>query len=340
EKFVYFFPEGHQKHAEPGHPERPDRIEAIKKSLNNFNLWKKYPKLKPSLIPDDVMHNVHYPEYLIALEIASKTGKRFDMDTYITTSSWQLALNAAGGTIAVANSVWEREAMSGFALSRPPGHHATPTRAMGFCLINNIAIAAEYLIQEKKATRIAIIDIDVHHGNGTQDIFWARDDVLFFSVHQSPLYPMTGNKTEVGIKNGEGKTVNIPLPPNAGDMARREAIDTIIIPLLDKFLPEMVLVSVGFDAHWKDPLAHQHASASGYAEIISKINNWATKHCEGKFMLVLEGGYDLEGCSASATCVIQTLLGEEIIDMVGKTPVKETSDWEQSLMEIRSIWQL
>ncbi len=339
-KIVFFYPKGHEKHFEHGHPERPDRIEAIKQKLEVKGIWEKYPKLEPLEIPEKVLHGVHHPEYLKRLKLASEKGNRLDMDTYITPASWELALKAAGGGIAVAKSVWNQEANRGFALCRPPGHHATSNQAMGFCLLNNIAIATEYLLQIEKAERIAIIDIDLHHGNGTQDIFWNRGDVFFFSIHQYPLYPLSGRLEETGAGPGENTTANFPMFPHSGDEARNAATDEIIIPLLNRFKPNMLLISVGFDAHWKDPLGHQLASTDGYAQVISRFSGWADANCNGRISIILEGGYDLEAGATSALAITQALIGEQWDDPFGKSPIPEDTHWQSLIENAKELWGL
>lgn len=337
---VFFYPEKHEGHSEPNHPERPERVEAIRYALEDAGIWDQYSFLPPLDVPDNVLHSIHHPDYLAQVEKASQNSQRLDMDTYITPHSWQLALNAAGGAIAVAAKVWQRDAKRGFALCRPPGHHATPNQAMGFCLINNIAAAAEYLIQMQGAKKISIIDIDLHHGNGTQDIFYQRGDVQFFSIHQSPLYPGTGHLQETGAGKGSGTTINLPFPPGSGDQARKTALNEIILPLLDQFQPEMLLISYGFDAHWRDPLGNQLASADNYGQLVAGFAEWADKHCDGKIALILEGGYDLVAAQASALAVTHALLGEAWEDTVGPAPQAESGNWQQIIDQTKQIWKV
>jgi acetoin utilization deacetylase AcuC-like enzyme len=340
DKLAFFYPEGHEEHFERGHPERPDRIEVIKQKMESKGIWEKIQFEDPIEIPEKVFHNIHDPLYLNKLKKASESGQRIDMDTYITPASWQLALNAAGGGIAVAKKVWSKEANRGFALCRPPGHHATPNRAMGFCLLNNIALAAEYLLQVEKSERIAIIDIDLHHGNGTQDIFWNRGDVFFFSIHQYPLYPLSGTLEETGSGSGANTTANFPLYPQSGDEARNIIMDEVIIPLLDRFKPNMILISVGFDAHWKDPLGHQLASADGYAQIVSKLTDWADSNCNGRLSIFLEGGYDLEAGATSALAIIKALLDQPWDDPIGISPIPEDTRWQGLIEQAKEMWEL
>jgi len=340
EDLAIFYPEGHEKHFEPGHPERPERVEEIRKLWTDEGIWEKATLVPPSHVPPEILHNVHDPGYLKLLQDSSERGQRLDMDTYITPASWQLALKSAGGGISVAEKVWEREAKRGFALCRPPGHHATTNQAMGFCLMNNISIAAEYVLQVKGAEKIAIIDIDLHHGNGTQDIFWSRGDVFFFSIHQFPLYPYSGRLDDTGSNAGEKTTANIPFGPQAGDKAREAALNDIILPLLDKFEPNMLLISAGFDAHWRDPLGHQLVSTDGYGSFFSQLASWADNHCDGRMAVILEGGYDLEAGATSALAITQAMLGLQWEDPIGKSPIPEDSRWETILKEVKEIWDL
>lgn len=340
ENFVMFYPAGHEKHFEYGHPERPERVEAIKQKLEAKGIWEKTTKLDPIQIPESVLHKIHRADYLASLKKACESGQRIDMDTYITPDSWQLALNAAGGGIAVVKKVWNREAKRGFALCRPPGHHATPSHAMGFCLINNIAIATEYLFQNEGVDKIAIIDIDLHHGNGTQDIFWERGDTFFFSIHQYPLYPLSGTLEEMGAGPGANTTANFPLHPHAGDDARNTIVKEVILPLLDRFKPNMLLMSVGFDAHWKDPLGHQLASAGGYADVVSNLAAWADENCDGKIALFLEGGYDLEAGATSAAAISDALLGQSWNDPLGPSPIPEDNRWTSLVDKAKVLWSL
>jgi acetoin utilization deacetylase AcuC-like enzyme len=337
---AYFYPSGHEAHFSPGHPERPERVETIKSSLAESGLWALGPALPPIKMPEEILQTIHAQAHLDRLKSLSESGQDYDMETYLTKSSWQLALNAAGGAAAIASAVWKRKAERGFALTRPPGHHATPDQAMGFCLLNNIALAAESLNQSEDAKRIAIIDMDVHHGNGTQDIYWERDDLLFVSTHQSPLYPGTGQLNERGAGKGQGFTCNLPLPPYSGDKAFHFAYSEIVIPLLDRFQPEMILISFGFDAHWKDPLANLQVSANSYAQQISNLSAWAESNCNERIALFLEGGYDLDAGAACSVAATQALLGQKWEDPLGFAPEKESKQWRPVLEQAKQIWEL
>lgn len=339
-QLVYFYPQGHAAHHEPGHPERPERVEAIRQALESAGWWQGFPQLHAMQVPEEILQSVHRADYLRSLQAACSSGLHLDADTYTTPQSWDLALSAAGGAISVAATVWQGGARRGFALTRPPGHHATSRRGMGFCLLNNVAIATEYLIQNENAQRVAIIDLDLHHGNGTQEIFWERGDVLYLSTHQSPLYPGTGWMDETGAGPGLGMNMNIPFPPGSGDQAFDTAMQALILPILEKTKPQILLVSFGFDPHWRDPLGHLQLSAAGYAGLISDLVSWADANCQGKLALFLEGGYDLDAAQACATCVTAPLLGQPAIDPIGPSPRPEGRSWQNLIRQIQNIWSL
>jgi acetoin utilization deacetylase AcuC-like enzyme len=343
---VFFYPEGHEAHFNLGHPERPERVEAIREAMESAGLWAAYPHLDPVELPEAVLHNIHTPAYLQTLEQISKQGRNFDLDTYTTPASWDLALKAAGGAAAVASAVWRREAKRGFALTRPPGHHATPDRALGFCLLNNISLAAEYLIQEMGAKKLAIVDLDLHHGNGTQEIFYRRGDVFYLSTHQSPLYPGTGRLDETGAGPGQGRNANFPLPPYSGDQAFQTVMRELILPLLDRYQPEMILVSYGFDPHWSDPLGHLRLCAPVYGNLIAQLVEWADDHCSGRVSMCLEGGYDLDAAKTCSLAAVAALLGKppeiylEGMVAAGTSPRPEGMDWRRMVDLAKEIWNL
>jgi acetoin utilization deacetylase AcuC-like enzyme len=337
---VFFYPEGHEKHASPGHPERPERVEAVRSALQAMGWWEPAPKLAPLPLPEEVVQRIHSTDYLEPLAEACRRGEYLDIDTYVTPSSWELAWRAAGGAAAVADAVWTRRARRGFALTRPPGHHATRNNAMGFCLLNHIALAAEYLIQQHGARRLAIVDLDLHHGNGTQDIFWERSDVFYLSTHQSPLYPGTGGLDETGAGSGAGATANFPLPPGSGDCAFTNILQDLILPLLDRFTPEMLLVSAGFDPHWRDPLGYLLLSAACYERLVQELAAWADERCGGRIALFLEGGYDLEAMSACGQAVTAAVTGFPWQDPLGPSPRPEGKSWQTAARLSRKIWGL
>lgn len=338
---VYFYPDGHTAHHAQGHPERPERVEAARLALEAAGWWDGYPHLGPLSLEPAALALVHHPAYLDALPQACQRGAWLDGDTYTTPASWQLALHAAGGAAAVAQSVWTGQARRGFALTRPPGHHATARRGMGFCLLNNVALAASHLIASPSAAqRLAIIDLDLHHGNGTQDVFWSRGDVLYISTHQSPLYPGTGSLEEIGVGEGQGLTANFPLPPYTGDAGFHAVMQALILPLLDRFAPQMLLVSVGFDTHWRDPLGSLSLSAQGYGEMIAQLAQWADRNCSGKIALFLEGGYDLDAARACVSAAVAALLDLPWQDPLGPAPNAENRAWQSVVRAAQRIWKL
>jgi acetoin utilization deacetylase AcuC-like enzyme len=342
-EMVFYYPEGHEAHFETGHPERPERIEVIRQALRSAGWWEKFPQISPLALSSDFLCKVHLPLYLESLQSACMRGAHLDMDTYTTPASWQLALNAAGGAAAVAGAVWIADCQRGLALTRPPGHHATMGRGMGFCLINNIAVAAEYLLTQDlggaaNPTKLAIIDLDLHHGNGTQDIFWQRGDVFYISTHQSPWYPGTGYLDETGAGQGVGTTANFPLPPGTGDRGFTTVMDELILPLLQRYQPQMLLVSVGFDPHWKDPLGQLMLSAKGLGGLVGQLVSWADQNCQGKIALFLEGGYDLEAGAACIQSTAAALLGLEWQDPLGPSPHPESDSWRITVQHAHQLW--
>lgn len=343
-RFGVYYPSGHEKHSERGHPERPERIEIIRKAFEDLGWWENFEQFQPISLPTQILNAVHEPAYLKHLEEFCTAGRRLDADTYTTPDSWQLALNSAGGAISLASGVWRRQVQSGFALTRPPGHHATRDRAMGFCLLNNIALAAEYLLRNEGASRLAIVDLDLHHGNGTQDIFYAREDVFYISTHQYPHYPGTGWLDETGEGTGRQKTANIPLPPFSGDSEFYLVMKEIILPLLDRHQPEMLLVSYGFDPHWSDPLGNLELTSFGYRGLIENLSGWAEKNCGGKICLFLEGGYNLTAAADCSTAVVGALtdLDAPAGSDQGKTShVKEDSTSFRTIFnQVKQIWHL
>lgn len=339
-QLVYFYPQGHQAHYEPGHPERPERIETIRQALIDLNWWEEFPHLSPLEIPISVLHAVHSPNYLNILQSASQRSMYLDMDTYTTPATWDLAHAAAGGGAAVVSQVWQGAAQRGFALTRPPGHHATRNQGMGFCLLNNIALAAEYLLQIEGVEKLAIVDLDLHHGNGTQDIFYTRQEVFYLSTHQSPLYPGSGRLNEIGAGAGKGANANFPMPPYSGDMAFESVKDQLILPLLDRYRPQMLLVSVGFDTHWRDPLGSLLLSAAAYSGLIRDLVLWADNNCSGRIVLFLEGGYDLEAGAACGQASVAGLLGRSWQDPLGPAPRDESMAWETMVQQARQLWGL
>jgi acetoin utilization deacetylase AcuC-like enzyme len=317
---VYSTHSSFTKHDLPGHPEHSGRIEAIWKALKSTGLDTKMTKLEPQRATDEQILAVHTREYLDLLMSVSNElyGVRFDSDTYALPESPEVARLAAGGVISLVDAVARGDAQNGLALVRPPGHHAIPTRAMGFCLLGNIAIATRHAQTAHKIERVMIVDFDVHHGNGTQDMFYNDDSVLFISTHQYPYYPGTGNFNETGTGSGKGYTINIPLPAHNGDQNYALVYEQIIWRAARRFQPQLILVSAGFDAHFTDPLAMMRLSLTGYAHLTRELIRMAEELSNGKIVFVMEGGYDLDTLAHGMCNITYALLGNDtIIDPLG-----------------------
>jgi len=290
----------------PGHPERPARLSAIRQALARWGAGDDLRILELESADDALLGLAHDGDHIARVDEACRRGDPSidSMDTAICTESSRVARLAAGSLVALCREVARGTSRRGFAAVRPPGHHAERDLAMGFCLFNNVAIAANYLRKFEGVARVMIVDWDVHHGNGTQHIFEADPDVLFFSVHQSPLYPGTGASSESGHDAGRGATLNCPLPPGAGDAEFLAALRDELVPAAERFRPEFVLVSAGFDAHRADPLGGLEVSTEAYAEATRIVCDLADRWARGRVVSTLEGGYDLD---ALPECVLTHL---------------------------------
>ncbi|MBY5586678.1 histone deacetylase family protein [Rhizobium leguminosarum] len=289
------------EHVTPaGHPERSDRIRAINVALEHPNFERLERREAPQANEDAVLL-AHPEEHLTAVmrEIPEEEGEinQIEADTYASSKSLQAALTGIGGAMAAVDDVFTGRADNVFVAARPPGHHAEKMTAMGFCFFNNAAIAARHAQKAHGAERIAIVDWDVHHGNGTQDIFWDDPSVLFCSTHQMPLYPGTGAKDEKGTHN---TIVNAPLSPNVGSDHFREAFKSRVLPALDDFRPDLIIISAGFDAHHRDPLAQINLTGEDFDWATGRVLELADRHAKNRVVSLLEGGYDLEGLAESA----------------------------------------
>ncbi|MGE0399016.1 MAG: histone deacetylase [Kofleriaceae bacterium] len=295
---------GHR--APSGHPERPARVDAVRDALKDANIASRGVHVPTRAATDEELARVHAGSYLSDLEkaVPGKSGW-LDGDTYFSPGTWDAALAAAGTTAQLAIEVMSGKLSSGIAVVRPPGHHATRDRAMGFCLLNNVAVAAA-AARTAGAARVAIIDWDVHHGNGTQDIFWDDPDVLYMSVHQYPYYPGTGAPTEIGGDKAHGATVNVGLPGGARDADYAAVFDHVFVPKLLAYKPDLVLVSAGFDAFEHDPLAGMRVTHAGFARMARRLRAVADATAAGRIVAVLEGGYDLDGLAGGMQAVLAT----------------------------------
>jgi acetoin utilization deacetylase AcuC-like enzyme len=293
--------------AGPEHPERPARLEAIEAELARANIAG-VRFVKPHPAPREAIVRVHDERYVRFIDsLRGIESMRLDADTAVSPHSVEAAYLAAGAAIDAVNAVMRGESESSFALVRPPGHHAEHDRAMGFCLFNNIAIAAQHAIDAYSIERVMIVDWDVHHGNGTQHTFEDRRDVLFVSTHQWPLWPGTGSEHEHGRGEGEGFTINCPLSAGFDDHGYIALFERLIVPIADQFHPQLVLVSAGFDAHRDDPLASMAMTEAGYAQLCAIMQDIACRHANGRLALILEGGYDVAGLADGVRACVQTL---------------------------------
>lgn len=293
----------------PGHPEGPARLRAVREGVEARNLTRSLERVAPEPAPVDLVAEVHAREYLAALEeLDRRGGGVLDPDTSMNEASHAAAFLAAGAVVGAVDGVLAGRWRRAFCSVRPPGHHARPGRAMGFCFLDNVAIGAQAALRHGGVERVAILDWDVHHGNGTQEIFWDRGDVLFASTHQFPFYPGTGSPDEVGAGAGEGKTLNCPLASGAGDAALLRAWREVLRPAFEDFAPDLVLVSAGFDADARDPLAGLRITAAGFETLSAEVVEFAEQACGGRLVSVLEGGYALDALAEDVALHLETMV--------------------------------
>ncbi len=331
------------KHDTGQHIENARRLEAIISHLEQTGLKQQLIPIKPGAASIEELSLVHQKQHISHIQdVAQKGGGWLDADTVMSADSYEAALYAAGGVIKATEVVMNGETDSAFALVRPPGHHATAERAMGFCLFNNVAIAAKYALAKYKLERIAIIDFDVHHGNGTQATFYDNPHVLYISTHQYPFYPGTGSIDETGIGDGKETTVNIPLPAGSGDAEYSSVFDQIIIPVSKRFKPQLILVSAGYDLHWTEGIAMMQVSTTGFAQIVKIIKGLADELCSGRLVFSLEGGYNPAALASSVKATFDTLLGNtNIEDPLGQSPRRfETVSIAPLIKSIKEIHTL
>ncbi len=293
-----------------GHPESPDRLRAIVSRLKAGGVLDRLVLIEPTSVADEWITQVHKVSYLTSLKSRAPVSGRvsLDPDTSISAGSLPAAYLAAGGVLAAADAIMAGTVEHAFCAIRPPGHHAESDRAMGFCLFNNVAIAARYLQRRHGVARVLIVDWDVHHGNGTQHTFDDDPSVLFFSTHQYPHYPGTGRATERGKGKGEGLTINVPMLAGQGDEDYREIFERVLVPAADAYKPEFVLISAGFDAHRDDPLASMGLTEEGYATLTGIVAGIARRHSKSRVLSCLEGGYNLNALAASVERHVVALL--------------------------------
>jgi histone deacetylase 6 len=317
------------------HPEAPSRLRAIWKRLEDRGLVSRCERVPAREATTEELCAVHHPEHVAAIDATAELDHgQLDPDTYVNRHSARVARLAAGGLVDLVIRVLRGEIQSGLALLRPPGHHAEPDRAAGFCLYNNVAVAAR-AAQARGAKRVLIVDWDLHHGNGTQHSFYADPDVLYFSTHQYPYYPGTGAADEVGSGDGRGRTVNIPWPMGMGDAEYLAAFDRVLLPIARSFAADLVLVSAGFDAAAGDPLGGMSVSPAGFANLAARLQGL----CGGRLVLALEGGYNLAAIAASAEACLRVLLGDAPPPLdVGDPSPRAMRVLEEVLAAQRPFW--
>ncbi len=323
------------------HPESAGRLVSIYGMLDQTGISREVKTVELRKATREEILAIHSEAHYRAIEhTQGKEGTYLDGDTPASPKSFEAALFAAGSLIELTRSVLSGELDSGFALVRPPGHHAERDRAMGFCLFNNVAIAAAWALREKGLQRVLIADFDVHHGNGTQHSFYETDQALYFSTHRYPFYPGTGYFNEVGKNRGEGFTVNVPLPGGMGDAEFDAVYSKVLIPIARAYRPELILISAGFDSYYQDPLGGMEMTEQGFARLGSIFIRLADELCQGKLVLALEGGYAVEGSARCIREIMLRLLGKaELVPELGE-PV---SGFERVLEEVakhhRSYWK-
>ncbi|MEX1253042.1 MAG: histone deacetylase [Dehalococcoidia bacterium] len=330
----------HVGHCVEGHPEGPERLEAVLALLEESGVLDRMLRLEPRDATDEELSWVHPAAFVEALERACREGGGWaDPDTYIVPGSCAAARQSAGACLEAIEAVLSGGVRSAFSAVRPPGHHARPAQAMGFCLMNNVAVAARFGQRRHGLERVAIVDIDVHHGNGSQDVFYDDPSVLYVSTHQYPFYPGTGPAQEIGAGAGRGANVNIPLPARSGDAECAAAFEQVVEPVVRRFRPELLLVSCGFDAHFADPLAGMSLSVDGYGALTQRLIALADGLCAGRIVFALEGGYHLTALPWGVRRVIELLLGETPApDPLGlPADVARAPDVTPLLAEVRAL---
>jgi acetoin utilization deacetylase AcuC-like enzyme len=297
-----------------GHPERPERLIFIRDALQKAGLTQSLYPIHPRRVTEEELELVHKPSYvaLVRRELSNVQGVRelSTGDTLVSPGSLEAAEFAAGGVLNAVDAVMQGKVKNAFAAVRPPGHHATPTRGMGFCIFNNVAIAARYLQKKYGLQRVLIVDWDYHHGNGTQDTFYEDGSVFYFSTHHYGAYPGTGSAAETGAGKGAGKILNVPLPPGASDAQILEAFQTKLVPAARNFKPDFILISAGFDGMRNDLLGVFDITPTGFAAMTRIVVQLAKELCQGRVVSVLEGGYRLDGLAESVVAHVQVLREE------------------------------
>ncbi|NOX62015.1 MAG: histone deacetylase [Chloroflexi bacterium] len=331
-----------QQHTYPGHPEHRGRLATTMQLLRKDGILERMLAVPVTPIAAEQLHRVHPPTYVHQVEQMAAFGpNHLDPDTYVVPGSYEAALASAGALINVVGAVMRGDARNGMSLMRPPGHHALPARGMGFCIFANAALAARSAQQDFGAQRVLIVDWDVHHGNGTEAIFYDDPSVAFFSIHQYPYYPGSGAATDIGDGPGRGYTFNVPFPAGVGDKGYVRAFDELLAPFARRFQPDLILLSAGYDAHWDDPLAMELLSIEGYAALARRLVRLAETLCGGRLVATLEGGYHLDVLAHAVLTTLRIFENPDapVSDPFGPSPYeeKDVSSLLAHLQEIHKI---
>lgn len=325
------------------HIEGKDRLPAIDAILVKTKVKDQLSLIKPRPATIEEIATVHDREYIKSIKCDAEGGGGWlDPDTYVSKGSWDAALYAVGGLLNAVDAVMGKKVDSAFALVRPPGHHAVRMHQMGFCLFNNVAIAAKFALHNYDLKQVLIIDFDVHHGNGTEEAFYSDPHVMYFSVHQYPWYPFTGSADETGNGKGEGYNVNVPLEAGLGDKEYLQAFTGVLVPVAERFKPDMVMVSAGYDAHWQDAISHMNVSTMGFARMVKIIKAVSDSLCPNRLVFTLEGGYNRIALGYSVAATFELMLGnQEVADPLGSPPIAYSPyDFDDYIRAIRKIHRL
>jgi acetoin utilization deacetylase AcuC-like enzyme len=332
EVVVYFDPLYEEHKTGYDHPERPERLPVAMKALSDSGLLDHIEVVSPRDATVGEIELVHSAKYIEQVRKASEAGGgHLDMDTAVSEATYQAALKAAGALLESVDWCLDGESRRTFCMVRPPGHHSLPSRGMGFCIFNNVAVGARYAMARKGLKRVMIVDWDAHHGNGTQDTFYENPDILYVSLHQYPHYPGTGWVDETGQGKGEGSTMNFPFPAGTGEAHYIEALERVIIPAGKKFRPDLVMVSAGYDSHVADLLCSMRLTDSSYGEMTERLVDFSEDCCSGRLIVTLEGGYNL---NAQARSVVQTVAGLAGVDIPGKDEPAQTTAYPERAHDV------
>ena len=315
------------EHDTGGHVENHSRLTEIISVLKEAKLLDQLTNIPVRAATEKELLTIHAKPHIQNVENSARAGGEWlDGDTITSPQSYKAALYAAGGLISALDAIMAKEVDSAFALVRPPGHHATQHRAMGFCLFNNVAVAAKQAIDKYNLDRVLIVDFDVHHGNGTQDSFYDNPNVLYLSTHLSPYYPGTGSIDQTGSGAGIGYTLNVPMPAWCGDGEYMRVFEEVLVPTARRYRPELIMVSAGYDPHWADHLAFMQVSVAGFAQMAGFLKDLSNELCGGKLLFTLEGGYNVEALAHSVRATFEVLLGKtDISDPIGPAPERDSS---------------